>query len=78
MININRRLVVGTYIPIAWPGVAAAQAPRNDPNTVNAFRTDCRRELAKIQTAWRTLNCTTAKGVLIVGPSHSRIPRLVE
>ena len=50
----------------------------NDLNIVNAFRTDCLRELEKIQIAWRTLNCTTAKGVLIVGPSHPCIPRLVE
>ena len=37
---------------------------------MNRFRTECLRELKKSKTAWRTLNCTTAKGALVVGPSH--------
>ena len=56
----------------------ADPAKAGDPNTVNNFRKDYLRELAKIKTSWRTLNCTTAKGVLVVSPSHPRIPRLVE
>ena len=47
-----------------------------------AFRRDCLRELKKIKTAWPELNCTTAKGVLVVSPSPPRIQaaqlRLVE
>ena len=41
---------------------------------VNAFRTDCLRELKKIKTAWPDLNYATAKGVLILSPSNPRIP----
>ena len=63
----------------ALPAVRrGSPAKANDANTVNDFRKDCLRELVKIQNAWRTLNCTTAKGVLVVSPSHPRIPRLVQ
>ena len=46
----------------------ADPAKADDANTVNRFRTECLRELKKIKTAWRTLNCTTATGALVVGP----------
>ncbi len=40
------------------------------------FRKDCSRELKKIKIAWAGLNYSTAKGVLILSPSKSSIPRL--
>ena len=61
-------------------GVDPARA--NDKNTVNAFRTDCLRELKKIKMAWTDLHYSTPKGVLLLSPSPPRIPpsqlRLVE
>ena len=42
--------------------------------TVRNFRTDCLRELKKIQTAWPDLNYSVAKGVLILLPSEPAIP----
>ena len=63
---------------LAWPeiyrqfGVDPDQA--SDKRTVDAFRTDCLRELVKIKTAWPGLSYSTAKGVLIVGPSKTSIP----
>ena len=69
-----------------WPqlyrqfGVDPAKA--GDTNTVNAFRTDCLRELKKIKNAWPDLHYKTVKGALVVAPSAPRIPpsqlRLVE
>ena len=71
---------------LSWPmlyrqfGVDPAKA--GHPNTVNAFRTDCLRELTKIKSAWPDLRYKTAQGVLVVSPSPSSIPaaqlRLVE
>ena len=63
-------------------GVDSAQA--SDKRTVDAFRTDCLRELKKIKLAWPGLNYTTALGVLILHPSTPTIapssdpPRLAE
>ena len=58
------------------------QARSGDKNTVDAFRTDCLRELKKIKDAWPSLHYSTAKGVLMLSPSPPRIPpsqlRLVE
>ena len=45
----------------------------SDNRTVQAFRTDCLRELKKIKMAWPELNYTTAKGVLILSPSKPAI-----
>ena len=57
-------------------------AKASDPNTVNSFRTECLRELKKIKDAWQDLHYSTAKGVLLLSPSLSRVPpsplRLVE
>ena len=55
-------------------GVDPAQA--SDKRTVDAFRTDCLRELKKIKLAWPGLNYTTAKGVLILHPSTPAIAPL--
>ena len=41
--------------------------------TVDAFRTDCIRELKKIETAWPDLNYRLARGTLIVAPSTPTI-----
>ena len=41
----------------------------SDKRTVDAFRTDCLRELKKIKLAWPDLNYAAAKGVLILSPS---------
>ena len=50
--------------------------------TVDAFRTDCLRELKKIKMAWPDLHYSTPKGVLLLSPSPPRIApsqlRLVE
>ena len=45
----------------------------SDKRTVDAFRTDCLRELKKIKLAWPELNYATAKGVLILSPSKPAI-----
>ena len=45
----------------------------DDKRTVDAFRTDCLRELKKIKLAWPGLNYATAKGVLILSPSTPAI-----
>ena len=52
----------------------AEPSKARDKYTVRNFRTDCLRELKKIQTAWPDLNYSTAKGVLILSPSESAIP----
>ena len=44
-----------------------------DKNTVNAFRTDCLRELKKIKLAWPGLNYFTPRGVLQLYPSKPAI-----
>ena len=41
--------------------------------TVDAFRTDCLRELKKIKMAWPDLHYSTPKGVLLLSPSPPRI-----
>ena len=53
-------------------GAHPAKASNN--NTVQAFRYKVLRELKKIKLAWRGLNYTTAKGVLILLPSTPSIP----
>ena len=53
-------------------GVNAAKV--GDNRTVDAFRTDCLRELKKIQTAWPELNYAMAHGVLILWPSKPAVP----
>ena len=64
-------------LPLSWKklyrqfGVDPARA--NDKRTVQAFRTDCLRELVKIKAAWPGLNYKTAKGVLVLAPSTPAI-----
>ena len=45
-----------------------------DKRTVDAFRTDCLRELTKIRVAWPDLNYSTGKGVLVLLPSKPAVP----
>ena len=58
---------------LSWPrlyrqfGVYPAKA--EEKRTVQAFRTDCLRELIKIKVAWPDLNYATGKGVLVLWPS---------
>ena len=42
--------------------------------TVDNFRTDCLRELKKIEEAWPGLNYELARGALIIVPSTPAIP----
>ena len=51
----------------------ADPAKAGDKNTVNAFRTDCLRELKKIKRAWPDLNYATVTGGLVLSPSPPRI-----
>ena len=53
-------------------GVAPARA--KDKRTVDAFRTDCLRELKKIRSAWPDLTYSTVQGALVLSPSPPRIP----
>ena len=48
-------------------------AQSRDKRTVDYFRTDCLRELKKIQVAWPTLNYATAQGGVILWPSKPAI-----
>ena len=52
----------------------ADPAKATDPRTVDAFRTDCLRELGKIKTAWPGLQYRTDQGVLVLAPSLPCIP----
>ena len=62
---------------LSWPHLyrqfGAHPAKASDKLIVNAFRTDCLRELKKIKLTWPELNYTTAKGVLILLPSKPAI-----
>ena len=74
--------------PLTWrllySQFGAHPAKASDKRTVDAFRTDCLRELKKIKLAWPELNYTTAPGVLILLPSTPTIapvaasPRLAQ
>ena len=67
-------------LPLSWKkiyrqfGVDPAKA--NDNRTVDAFRTDCLRELKKIKLAWPGLNYSTALGLLILHLSTPTIAPL--
>ena len=51
----------------------ADPAKAGDKFTIRNFRSDCLRELQKIQRAWPDLHYSTAKGALILSPSPPRI-----
>ena len=48
-------------------------ARSTDSNIVNAFRTDCLRELTKLKAAWPDLRYRPVKGRLVIEPSRPRI-----
>ena len=54
-------------------GLDSARA--EDKRTADAFRTDCLRELKKIQIAWPGLIFAVDAGVLILWPSKPAVPR---
>ena len=54
-------------------GLDSARA--EDKRTADAFRTDCLRELKKIQIAWTGLIFAVDAGVLILWPSKPAVPR---
>ena len=63
---------------LSWPrlyrqfGVDPVKAVDN--RTVDNFRTDCLRELKKIQMAWPELKYATVKGALVLLPSKPAVP----
>ena len=71
---------------LTWPKLyrqfGADPAKAGNRRTVDAFRTDCLRELKKIKDAWPDLHYQTVKGALLLSPSTPRIAssqlRLVE
>ena len=62
---------------LSWQQVYRQFGPHpdkaSDKRTVDAFRTDCLRELKKIKLAWPDLIYTTAPGLLILHPSIPHI-----
>ena len=71
---------------LTWPKLyrqfGADPAKAGNRRTVDAFRTDCLRELEKIQRSWPDLHYQTVKGALLLSPSPPAIAssqlRLVE
>ena len=67
-----------TPLTLVWQQLyrqfGADPAKANETNAVNAFRTDCLRELKKIKRAWPDLNYSTVTGGLVLSPSPPRIP----
>ena len=71
---------------LTWPQLyrqfGADPARAGDKNTVNAFRTDCLRELKKSPARGRDLHYQTVQGALLISPSPPAIQpaqlRLVE
>ena len=74
---VYRTFALKRPLRLSWKALyqqfGADPAKADDKFTVRNFRTDCLRELKKIQTAWPDLRCTLGKGVLVVAPSPSRI-----
>ena len=62
---------------LSWPRLyrqfGSDPAKASDTRTVDAFRTDCLRELKKIKGPWPDLHYNTGKGVLLLSPSLPRI-----
>ena len=77
-VGCHRGFTLKRPLRLSWRQVyrqfGAEPSKASDKYTVRNFRTDCLRELKKIQTAWPDLNYSTAKGVLILSPSESAIP----
>ena len=73
-----RTFMLKTPLTLVWRQLyrqfGADPAKANETNAVNAFRTDCLRELKKIKRAWPDLNYSTVTGGLVLSPSPPRIP----
>ena len=73
-----RTFTLKTPLTLAWRQLyrqfGANPAKANETNAVNAFRTDCLRELKKITRAWPDLHYHTVTAALVVSPSPPRIP----
>ena len=82
MFTLKRPLRLTWRLLYSQFGIDPAQA--GDKRTVDAFRTDCLRELKKIKISWPELNYSIAPGVLILHPSTPAIapvaasPRLAQ
>ena len=74
---VYRTFTLRTPQQITWPQVyrqfGAHPDKASDKRIVDAFRTDCLRELKKIKLAWPGLNYATPPGVLILLPSVPHI-----
>ena len=79
-----RTFTLQDHLHLSWKRLyyqfGSDSARANDKHTVDAFRTDCLRELKKIKMAWPEFNYATGRGVLILSPSKPSIPplRLIE
>ena len=73
-----RTFTLKTPLTLAWRQLyrqfGADPAKANETNAVNAFRTDCLRELKTITRAWPDLHYHTVTAALVVSPSPPRIP----
>ena len=63
------------YWPMLYRQFGVEPKRASDNVTVQRFRKDWLRELKKIKTGWPDLNYSTAKGVLVLGPSEPSVPR---
>ena len=75
---VYRTFTLQNSLGLPWPHLyrqfGADPSKANNKRTVDAFRTDCLRELKKIKTAWPGLKYTTGFGLLILSPSKPAIP----
>ena len=74
---VYRTFALRASLRLSWRQVyrqfGADPAQAGDKRTVDYFRTDCLRELKKIQVAWPSLNYATAQGGVILWPSKPAI-----
>ena len=79
---VYRTFTLRTPQQITWRQVyrqfGADPDKASDKRIVDAFRTDCLRELKKIKLAWPGLNYATAPGLLILLPSVPHISPILE
>ena len=59
--------------PLLYKQFGVDPSRSNDKFTVRDFRSDCLRELKKINKAWPDLHYSTAKGALLLSPSPPAI-----
>ena len=72
-----RTFALKRQLRLTWPMLyrqfGADPAKATDARAVDYFRTDCLRELQKIQRAWPDLRYRTVKGALLLSPSPPAI-----